>query len=62
MEAQLVEALCYKPEGHGLIPSGVVGIFHWLNPSGFSMAVVSTEPLREMSVVVISCRLKVAGA
>jgi hypothetical protein len=26
--AQLVEALCYKPEGTGLIPDGVIGIFH----------------------------------
>ena len=25
---QLVEALCYKLEGHGLIPDGVTGIFH----------------------------------
>jgi hypothetical protein len=25
---QLVEALCYKLEGRGLIPDGVTGIFH----------------------------------
>ena len=26
--AQLVEALCYKPEGHGFDSDGVTGIFH----------------------------------
>jgi len=39
---QLVEALSYKPEG------GVVRIFHWHNPSGRTMALVSTQPLAEM--------------
>jgi len=28
MAAQLVEALRYKPEGHGSIPDGVIAIFH----------------------------------
>ena len=33
--AQLVEALCYEPEGRaGSIPDGVTGIFRWRNPSG----------------------------
>jgi hypothetical protein len=27
----------------------VIGIFHWLNPSGRTMALRSTQPLREMS-------------
>jgi hypothetical protein len=35
--AQLVEALCYKLEGHGY-PDGVIGIIHWHNPSGYTMA------------------------
>jgi hypothetical protein len=26
--AQLVEALCYKPECRGLVPVGVTGIYH----------------------------------
>ena len=34
--AELVEALCYKPEGS--IPDGVTGIFHLLKPSGRTMA------------------------
>ena len=31
----------------GSIPDGVTGIFHWLNPSGHTMAVRSTQPLTE---------------
>jgi hypothetical protein len=45
--AQLVEALCYKPEGRGL--DGVIGIFHRHNPSGRTMARGLTQPLIEMS-------------
>jgi hypothetical protein len=33
----------------GSIPDGVTGIFHWLNPSGLTMALGSTQPLTEMS-------------
>jgi hypothetical protein len=33
----LVEALRYKPEGAGSILDGVIGIFHWHNPSGRTM-------------------------
>jgi hypothetical protein len=39
--AQLVEALCYKLEGHGYpsgIPYGVIGIIHWHSPSGYPMS------------------------
>jgi hypothetical protein len=43
----LVEALRYKPEC--LIPDGVIGFFHWHNPSGRTMALGSTRALREMS-------------
>jgi hypothetical protein len=38
---QLVEALCYKLEGHGYpdgIPDGVIGIIYWHNPSGYTRA------------------------
>jgi hypothetical protein len=33
----------------GSIPNGVIGIFHWLNPSGHTMALESTQSLIEMS-------------
>jgi hypothetical protein len=46
----------------GSIPSGVIGIFHWRNPSGRTMALESTQPLTEMSTRNISCGIKVAGA
>ena len=47
--AQLVEALRYKPEVAGSIHDEVTGIFQWLNPSGRTMALGSTQPLTEMS-------------
>jgi hypothetical protein len=33
----------------GSIPDGVIGIFHWHNPSGRTMALRLTQPLTEMS-------------
>ena len=36
------------------IPDGVIGIFHWHNPSGRTMALGSTQPLTEMITVNIS--------
>jgi hypothetical protein len=33
----------------GSIPDGVIGIFHWQNPSGRTMALGSTQALTEMS-------------
>ena len=33
----------------GLIPDGVIGTFHWHNPSGRTMALRLTQPLTEMS-------------
>ena len=42
--AQLVEALRYKPVAVS-IPNGAVGIFHWHNPSGHTMALGLTQPL-----------------
>jgi hypothetical protein len=32
----------------GLIPDGVIGFFHWHNPSGRTMALGSTQPLTVM--------------
>jgi hypothetical protein len=33
----------------GFIPDGIIEIFHWLNPSGRSMALGSTRPLTEIT-------------
>jgi hypothetical protein len=55
--AQLVQALRYKPEGRGFI-----GIFHWRNPSGSTMALAWTHPLTEMSDRIICWKIKAAGA
>jgi hypothetical protein len=46
----------------GSIPEGVIGIFHWHNPSGRNMALGSTQPLTEMSTRNISLGVKAAGA
>jgi hypothetical protein len=48
-EVHLVKALRYKPEGLGSIPNGVIGIFHWHDPSSHTEAWGSTQPLTEMS-------------
>ena len=44
------------------IPDGVIGIFHWHNPSGRTLALGSTQPLTEMSTGNISWGVKTAGA
>ena len=46
----------------GSIPDGVIGIFHWQNPSGRKMALGSTQFLTEMSTRNISWGVKAAGA
>jgi hypothetical protein len=51
---QLVEALCYKPEGRGFDS-------RW-GPSDRTVAVGSTKPLTEMSTRDIFWGIKVAGA
>ena len=38
----------------GSIPDGVIGLFHWHNPSDRTMALGSTQPLTEMSTRSIS--------
>ena len=45
----------------GSIPDGVIGIFHWHNSSGRSMALALTRPLTEMSTRNISWGVKAAG-
>jgi hypothetical protein len=40
----------------GSIPDGVIGIFHWHNPSDRTMALGSTQPLTELSTRSISWR------
>jgi hypothetical protein len=39
----------------GSIPDYVIGIFHWYNPSGHTMALESTRPLTKISTRNISC-------
>jgi hypothetical protein len=56
--AQLVEALCYKSEGHGFNSWWVTGIFHWQKPSSHTMAPGLTQPLTEMSTRNISWGLR----
>jgi hypothetical protein len=46
----------------GSIPDGVTGIFHWHNPSGRTLTLGTTQPLREMSTRNISWGVKAAGA
>ena len=46
----------------GSVPKAVIGTFHWLNPSGCTMALGSTHPLTERSTRDISCEVKTSGA
>jgi hypothetical protein len=46
----------------GSIPGGVIGMFHWHNPSGRTKALGLTQPLTEMSARNISWGVKVVGA
>jgi hypothetical protein len=52
--ALLIEVLRYKPEGSGFDSRGVIGIFHWYNPSCRTMALGLNQPLTEMSTMNIS--------
>jgi hypothetical protein len=38
----------------GSIPDGVIGIFHWHNPSDRTMALGSTQPLTEICTRIFS--------
>jgi len=46
--AQLVDCATSRKVA-GSIPDGAIGIFHWHNPSGRTMALELTQPLTEMS-------------
>jgi hypothetical protein len=46
----------------GSIPDGVTKIFHWHNPCGRTMALVSTQSLTGMSIRHISWGVEAAGA
>jgi len=45
---QLDEALPHKPEGHGFEFRCVHWDFHWINPSGHTVDLGSTQPQTEM--------------
>ena len=47
--AHVAEALRYKTEVAGSISDLVTASFHWHNPSGLTMALGPTHPLKEMS-------------
>jgi hypothetical protein len=46
----------------GSIPDGVMGIFHWHNPSGRTMFLGLTQPLTEMSTRNLTWGIKAVGA
>ena len=47
--AKLVEACATIQKVAGSIPDGLIAIFDWRSPSGRTMALVSAQPLTEMS-------------
>jgi len=49
-----VEVLRYTRKVAGSIPDGVIGIFHWRNPFGRTVALGLTQPPTEMSTRNIS--------
>jgi len=52
--ARLVEAPATNRKVAGSIPDGVIGIFHWHNPSSPTVALEFTQPVTEMSTRNIS--------
>ena len=60
--AQLVEALRYKPVGRGFDSRWCHWNSHCHNPSGYTMALWSIQPLTEMRTTNISWGVKAAGA
>ena len=59
---QLVEALHSSQKVAGSFPNCVIGIFHWGNPSGRTMALGLTQPLTEMRTRNISWGVRAADA
>jgi hypothetical protein len=60
-DPQTVEALHYKLEGCGFDTDGAIRIFDLYIPSGSTMALGSTQPVKEVSTRNISGGLKLAG-
>jgi hypothetical protein len=54
MVAQCLRYCATNRKVAGSIPDGVIGIFHWHDPSDRTMALGSTQPLTEMSTRSIS--------
>jgi hypothetical protein len=54
MVAQWLRYCATNRKVAGSIPDGVIGIFHWHDPSDRTMALGSTQPLTEMSTRSIS--------
>ena len=53
-DGTVVKVLCQNRKVAGSIPDGVIGIFHWHNPSDRTVALGSTQPLRQLSTSSIS--------
>ena len=51
----------HRNVGVGSIPDGVLGIFHWPNPSSHTMALETTQPLTETSTRCLSWGVKATG-
>jgi hypothetical protein len=60
--AQLVKHCATNRKVAVSIPDGVIGIFHWHNPFGRTMALGSTHPLTAMSTTNVSSRVNAPGA
>jgi hypothetical protein len=58
----LVQALCYKPEGHFSIPDKVIGFCNRTNLSSRAMALGFTHPLMEMSTKNLPAEVKAQPA
>jgi hypothetical protein len=61
MVAQWLRYCATNRKVAGSIPDSVIGIFHWHNPSYHTMALVSTQPLTEMSTRSIFWGVKAVG-
>jgi hypothetical protein len=61
MAAYAVVQLVEVEELAGSIPDGVIGIFHWPNPSGRTMALGPNQFLTEMRTRSISWGVKEAS-
>jgi hypothetical protein len=60
--AQLLRHCATNRKVAGSIPDGVIGIFHWHNPSGCTMALEWTRPLSRNEYQEYFLGVKTAGA